>query len=87
VPHAMERAGRMRLLGMALFVTALLFWTAAPAVVFFPLSAAQKVWAGSAFLVLGEVAFWVAAAVLGREVFRRYRRSLDPRRWFGRERR
>ncbi|HEX7169989.1 MAG TPA: transporter suffix domain-containing protein [Rubrobacter sp.] len=77
----------MRLLGIALVVAAVLFWVAAPAVVFAPLSAAQKVWVGSAFLVLGEVAFWVAAAVLGREVLRRYRRFLDPRGWFGRERR
>jgi membrane protein implicated in regulation of membrane protease activity len=72
----------MRLLGIALLVAAVLFWVAAPAVVVAPLSAAQKVWAGSAFLVLGEV-----AAVLGREVLRRYRRFLDPRGWFGRERR
>jgi hypothetical protein len=77
----------MRLLGISLLVAAVLFWVAAPAVVFAPLSAAQKVWAGSAFLVLGEVAFWVAAAVLGREVLRRYKRFLDPRGWFSRERR
>ena len=68
-------------------VAAVLFWVAAPAVVFAPLSTAQKVWASSAFLVLGEVAFWVAAVVLGREVFRRYRRFLDPRGWFGKKRR
>ena len=54
-----------------------------PGVVFFPLSAGQKIWAGSAFLVLGDVAFWVAALALGREVIRRYRRFLDPRDWFG----
>jgi hypothetical protein len=71
---------------MALLVAALMFWVAAPAVVFFPLSSGQKVWAGSAFLVMGEVAFWVAALVLGREVVRRYRRFLDPRRWFGKGR-
>ena len=86
-PRNPNKAGRMRLLGIALVVAAVLFWVAAPAVVFAPLSAAQKVWVGSAFLVLGEVAFWVAAAVLGREVLRRYRRFLDPRGWFGRERR
>ena len=42
---------------------------------------------GSAFLILGEVAFWAAAVVLGREVFRRYRRLLDPRDWFSNKRR
>lgn len=75
-------AGRTRLLGIVLLVVAVLFWAAAPAVLLIPLSATQKVWAGSAFLVLGEVAFWASAVVLGREVFRRYRRYLDPRGWF-----
>lgn len=76
-------AGRTRLLGIGLLVAAVLFWVLAPAVILTPLSATQKVWTGSAFLVLGEVAFWASAVVLGREVFRRYRRYLDPRGWFG----
>jgi ABC-type uncharacterized transport system permease subunit len=77
-----KKTGRTRLLGIGLLVAAVLFWVAAPAVLLIPLSAEQKVWMGSAFLVLGEVAFWVSAVVLGREVFRRYRSVLDPRRWF-----
>jgi hypothetical protein len=85
-PRASKKSGRIRLLGIVLFVAAVLFWVAAPAVVLFPLSAGQKVWAGSAFLVLGEVAFWAAALALGREVIRRYRRFFDPRGWFGKGR-
>jgi Kef-type K+ transport system membrane component KefB len=84
--HAPRKPNRTRLLGMVLLVAAVMFWVAAPAVVFFPLPAGQKVWAGSAFLVMGEVAFLVAALVLGREVVRRYRRFLDPRSWFGKGR-
>jgi hypothetical protein len=66
-----KKAGLTRDLGIVLLVAAILFWAAAPAVLLIPLSAAQKVWTGSAFLVLG------------REVFRRYRSFLDLRRWFG----
>jgi hypothetical protein len=84
--RAPGKPNRTRLLGMVLLVAAVLFWVAAPAVVFFPLSTGQKVWTGSAFLVMGEVAFWVAALMLGREVVRRYRRFLDPRGWFGKGR-
>ena len=84
-PRGPKVARWTRPLGIVLLVAAVLFWVAAPAVVFVPLSGAQKLWAGSAFLVLGEVAFWVAAVVLGREVFRRYRKFLDPRGWFGRK--
>ena len=77
-----KKSGRTQFLGLVLLVAAVVFWVAAPAVLLIPLSAEQKVWMGSAFLVLGEVAFWVSAVVLGREVFRRYRSVLDPRRWF-----
>ena len=70
-----------------MLVAAVLFWVAAPAVLLTSLSAAQKAWTSSAFLILGEVAFWAAAVVLGHEVFRRYRRFLDPRDWFGNRRR
>jgi hypothetical protein len=86
-PRGTKGASLTRLLGIILLVAAVLFWVAAPAVLLTPLSTAQKVWTSSAFLVLGEVAFWVSAVVLGREVFRRYRRFLDPRGWFGKERR
>jgi len=73
--------------GIVLLVAAVLFWMAAPAVLLTPLSAAQKAWTSSASLVLGEVAFWDAAVALGRDVFRRYRRFLDPRGWLGKKRR
>jgi hypothetical protein len=85
--RASKTLGRTRLLGIGLLVAAVVFWVAAPAVVLTPLSAGQKVWASSALLILGEVAFWVAALALGREVLRRYRRYLDPRGWFGKARR
>jgi hypothetical protein len=85
-PRGSKSAGLTRLVGLILFLVAVLFWVAAPAVLLTPLSAAQKVWASSAFLILGEIAFWVAAVALGREVFRRYRRYLDPRGWLGKKR-
>jgi hypothetical protein len=85
-PRGSKEAGLMRLVGIVLFAVAVLFWVAAPAVLLTPLSVAQKAWTSSAFLILGEVAFWVAAVALGREVFRRYRRHLDPRSWLGKGR-
>ena len=82
-PPTGGKTGRARFFGTALMAFAVLMWVAVPAVLLLPLSGGQKVWAISALLVLGEVAFWVSAAVLGREVFRRYRGRLDPRRLFG----
>ena len=86
-PRGSKTAGLTRLVGIVLFAVAVLFWAAAPAVLLTPLSAAQKAWTGSAFLILGEVAFWTAALVLGREVLRRYRRYLNPRGWLGNKQR
>jgi hypothetical protein len=85
-PRVPKRKSLTQLVGMVLLVAAVLFWVAAPAVLLTPLSAAQKAWTSSAFLILGEVAFWIAAVALGREVFRRYRRFFDPRGWLGKKR-
>ena len=81
-PPTGGKPGRARIVGIALFAVAVLMWIAAPVVLLLPLQGGQKLWVSSALLVVGEVAFWVSAALLGREVFRRYRGRLDPRRLF-----
>lgn len=73
-----------RYLGFALLGLALFSWVLVPVVLLLPLPGAQKGWATAALLVAGEVAFWGCAVVLGKEVVRRYRAYLDPRRLLGR---
>ncbi len=82
-PPTGGKPGRARFFGVALMSFAVLMWVAVPAVLLFPLSGAQKLWTASALLVAGELAFWASAILLGREVFRRYRGRLEPRRLFG----
>ena len=77
--------GRTRYLGFGLLALALLVWVLVPVALFLPLPAGQKGWATAALLVAGEAVFWVSAVLLGREVVRRYRSYLDPRRLFRRE--
>ncbi len=67
--------------GVALVLLSGLLYLAVPVVFFLPLSTGQKAGAVAALVVLAEVAFLVAALVLGREVVRRYRRFLSPRYW------
>ena len=76
--------GRARYLGVALLALAFLMWALVPVVLLLPLSGGQKGWATAALLVVGEVALWISAVLLGREVVRRYRAYLDPRRLFRR---
>ena len=83
-PEVGQTSRRARNVGVALMVVAVALWAMAAVAVFLPLSGGRKVWATSALLVGGEVFFWISAAVLGRELFRRYRSRLDPRRLFGR---
>ena len=85
-PRDSKTAGLTWLVGIVLFVFAVLFWVAAPAVLLTPLYTEQKAWPSSAFLILREVAFWVAAVALGREVFLRYWSYLDPRGGLGKQR-
>ena len=77
--------GRARYLGFGLLALALLTWVLIPVILLLPLLAGQKGWTTAALLVVGEVAFWVSAVLLGREVVRRYRSYIDPRRFFRRE--
>ena len=78
-------SGRARNVGLALMAVAVLLWLLALGALFLPLPGGQKLWTASALGVGGEVFFWISAAVLGRELFRRYRSHLDPRRIFGRK--
>ncbi len=77
--------GSARYLGFGLLALALLMWALVLVVLLLPLSAGQKGWTTAALLVVGEAAFWVSAVLLGREVVKRYRSYLDPRRLFRRE--
>ena len=52
------------------------------AVPFLPLTTGQKVWVAASLVVAAEGASLLSALILGREVVRRYRGLLDPRRWF-----
>ena len=58
-------------------------YAAIPAVLFLPLTTAQKIGHAAGLGIAGEAFFWGAAFLLGREVVRRYRCLFDPRRWFG----
>jgi hypothetical protein len=75
------RSERLRYLGVALLVASALLWVAVLAVPLLPLAAGWKVGIGTAIVVVAEVAFWLSALILGREVVWRYRRYLNPRNW------
>ena len=56
-------------------------YAAIPAVVFLPLTTAQKIWLSTGLVILAEAIFWGAALFVGKEAISRYRRYFDPRTW------
>ena len=86
-PQWSRRSWRTWVLVFGVFVVPTLLYAAIPAVPFLPLTTGQKIWVSAGLVVVAETIFLLSALVLGREAVRRYRRYLDPRRWFGKGRR
>ncbi len=80
---ATKRGWRVWVLIFGVFVVPSLLYLTLLAVPFLPLTTGQKVWVASGLVVAAEGTFLLSALILGREAVRRYRRFLDPRRWFG----
>lgn len=48
----------------------------------FDIPTKTKVIASSISLVLMEVVFWLGGLLVGKELFTKYKKKLDPRTWF-----
>ena len=80
-PEIPASGRRAWILVVVLLVIPGALYAAIPAVVFLPLTTAQKIGFASGLVVAAEIVFWVAALFVGKEVISRYRRFFDPRAW------
>ncbi len=87
VPPAAKKGWRIWVLVFGVFVVPSVLYTMLLMVLFLPLTTGQKLWVASGLVVAAEGTFLLSALILSREVVRRYRRFLDPRRWLGKKRR
>ncbi len=85
-PRLSRRSWRTWFLVFGAFVILKLLYAAILAVPFLLLTTGQKIWVSVGLVVVAETIFLFSVFFLGREVVRRYRRYLDPRRWFGKGR-
>lgn len=69
-------------LGIALFVISTLFWFMLFSLPFLPIKGKALVVTGTVCLIMGEVLFYLSVAVLGREVYLKYKDKFNPRNWF-----
>ena len=80
--HETPASGRRAwILVVVLLVIPGALYAAIPAVVFLPLTTAQKIWLVTGLVILAEAIFWGAALFVGKEAISRYRRYFDPRTW------
>ena len=80
-PETPASGRRAWILVIVLLVIPGALYVAIPAVVFLPLTTAQKIWLSTGLVILAEAIFWGAALFVGKEAISRYRRRLDPRAW------
>jgi hypothetical protein len=69
-------------LGIFLMVFSGVFFAATLIIPFFDLPTKTKVIASTTSFVLMEVVFWLGGLLVGKELFTRYKKKLDPRNWF-----
>ena len=72
-------------LGIAIFFISVLFWFILFSLPFLPLSSKVKITTGTICFIMGEILFYLAAFVLGRELYLKYKSRLNPRNWFRRK--
>jgi len=71
-----------RWMGLGLVVLSCILYAGLLLVPMTSFSTGGKVSLSALLIISGEVSFWIGGLILGREVIRRYRKALDPRRWF-----
>ena len=68
-------------LGIFLMVFSGVFFGATFIIPLFDLPTKTKVIASTTSLVLMEVVFWAGGLLVGKELFTKYKKKLDPRNW------
>lgn len=69
-------------LGIFLMIFSGVFFAATFIIPLFDLPTKTKVIASTTSLVLMEVVFWSGGLLVGKELFTKYKKQLDPRNWF-----
>jgi hypothetical protein len=73
-------------LGIFLMFFSGVFFAATFIIPLFELPTRTKIIASTTSLVLMEVVFWSGGLLVGKELFTKYKKQLDPRIWFKRNR-
>ena len=75
-------AKQRKILGITIFFISVLFWFILFSLPLLPIKGKVKITIGTICFIMGEVLFYLAAFVLGRELYLKYKSRLNPRNWF-----
>lgn len=81
-PHPNPKSARNRKLGITLIVVSTIVWASTFLVPFLPLESKVKYFIATGCLVVGEITFYIGGFFLGKELFTKYKRYLNPINWF-----
>jgi hypothetical protein len=73
---------RFRKTGIILIILSFVLYGGLLIVPFTPYPLGTKAAISSILIVSGEISFWVGGFILGKELVMKYRRHLNPLRWF-----
>ena len=68
--------------GMFLMVFSGIFFAATFVIPMLELPAKTKIIASTASLVMMEIVFWSGGLLVGKELFTRYKKQMNPKNWF-----
>jgi hypothetical protein len=69
-------------LGIFLMIFSGVFFGATFIIPLFDLPTKTKIIASTASLVLMEIVFWSGGLLVGKELFTRYKKQMNPKKWF-----
>ncbi|UFT99107.1 transporter suffix domain-containing protein [Radiobacillus kanasensis] len=68
-------------LGWLFIILSCLFWILLAVIPFLPFSVGIKAVVATGSIVLAEVFFWIGAILVGKEVMKKYKAYLTPKKW------
>jgi hypothetical protein len=69
-------------LGIILIIACIPFFLIIPVIPFLDLENKIKITASTVSLVIGEVLFWSGGLLVGKELFTKYKKYMNPVNWF-----
>jgi hypothetical protein len=77
-----KNSPRLKNIGLFLLALSFLLYSGLLLIPFVPYAAGTKAAIASVLIVTGEISFWVGGLILGKELISRYRKQLNPLKWF-----